>query len=339
MEKQNCTIWEKNIQPNLKENIKTIIHQKTQEECRDLRESILQDQKVYQSIWYLSTFARLEEQDIDNLFDGDTVLWEEELLAIYSLLDILNGNNQINSLENPSQMKLNINWERDWNYDVKFTENNRLQSVTGSQDYNFLTTSTLEFLYNESWDQIEQVWFQRAGARFDQNMKIQRTENKVTLIELNRTWEIDNSLSITYNQIGKPEILEQTKFWLTSDKTIFEYDEEGNLKSIIYMPALSLKHFTSAWRTIKNNSKLFKWIMIAGKELLFEEIKRLKWVDVIEITQQNWLISQTQSSLKASNWFYTEWDSQANIWKNWEFHINMRRDSPFVDDEKIITVK
>jgi len=65
-------------------------------------------------------------------------------------LDILNGNNQINSLENPSQMKLNINWERDWNYDVKFTENNRLQSVTGSQDYNFLTTSTLEFLYNES---------------------------------------------------------------------------------------------------------------------------------------------------------------------------------------------
>ena len=111
MEKQNCTIWEKNIQPNLKENIKTIIHQKTQEECRDLRESILQDQKVYQSIWYLSTFARLEEQDIDNLFDGDTVLWEEELLAIYSLLDILNGNNQINSLENPSQMNTLIETE------------------------------------------------------------------------------------------------------------------------------------------------------------------------------------------------------------------------------------
>ena len=64
-----------------------------QERREVLKDDIRREKRLMANIGYLTTLQQLGvDPELDNLFDGQVALGEEELLAVYSFLDILNGN-------------------------------------------------------------------------------------------------------------------------------------------------------------------------------------------------------------------------------------------------------
>ncbi len=73
------------------------------------------------NIGYLTTLQQLgDESDLDNIFDGQVALGEEELLATYALLDILNGNSSFKALRAPIKLGYERNFTRDSSYDIGY---------------------------------------------------------------------------------------------------------------------------------------------------------------------------------------------------------------------------
>ena len=196
---------------------------------------------------YLSTLPRLaDNRDLSNLFDWEINLWEEELLTIYSLIEIVNGSHTFKIIQPPKRMEMSVNWEQDYDYTLKYDDlewGKRIKSFTW--DGSFPMNET-ELLFDYEWDKLNTLDFQRSanweGLGLDQQIKIERTWDLATKLRVYRDFDLDNNISISYNEMWKPEVVEQSQLDVLSDKIVFEYDESGNLKAIIYLPTLSLKH-------------------------------------------------------------------------------------------------
>lgn len=340
----------KNIEPKSKEVSQSKI------ELNNFKKEINSDQKTIQALSYLTTFARLPgNRDLDELFDGEVQLWEEELLSVYSLLEVVNWANTIWILKAPKKMYMDINWGQDYKYEVSYNiipKNWKNVSQIQSLSWTWtlpLNDTKLKFNYN-SENQIDSFDFERPwnlhdswGWWVDQKIVLKRDKGLVNELSIMRNLELDNKLTITYNYLWKPELIEQTKLWALSDKMTFEYDESWNLKSIIYVPVLSLKHLKWFYNAWKQGNKFWwplKAVKMAWEYVAFTALKKMKWVDVVEVISENWIIKSTKSNLDASEWVYKEGFSKNTYWDNWELNqVYLERDAIWPDDKKTLKIE
>lgn len=300
-------------------------------------------------ISYLSTLARLwENRDLSNLFDWEINLWEEELFTIYSLIEIINWTHDFKLLQPPKKMQLDVDWWQDYIYELWYQELEswvkRLKEVKADWS---LPMNETKLILDYKNDKISELIFKRPANLqwiwLDQKIQIVREWNLVKKFNVLSDFAIDNNISIKYNQLNKPEVVEKTQLDVLSDKIVFEYDEQWNLVSIIYVPSLSLKHLKwtaksfNRWRNIKN---ALKWIELAWQFVAFNVLKKTKWVDVIEINNENHLPKSTQSNLDASNWFYTKWFSQMKYNTKWQMQeLYMEMEDIWPDDKKTLKIE
>lgn len=345
------------------------------ESLKWIESKVKQEQRTILYLAYLTTLARLpENRDLDELFDWEIQLWEEEMFSVFSLIEIINWSNSIDNLKPPKEMTLDWNWAQDYSYKIDYEEyyylnwqyykewDKNLVNIDKSKlkkkrvvksltwDWNLPFNETkLIFNYDQflniTWFNFERptnmnewwVWI---------NQEIKFTRNSKWLVEkmrILRDYELDNELIITYNNLWKPEIVEQSKLWLLSDKIVFEYDDNWNLTAIIYVPTLSLKHIKwlkQAYKSWKSIRWVVKWVKMAWEYIAFEVLKKMKWNDVIRINNQNWLPISTESSLGASRWTYNKWFSKMKYWWNMELQeLYLEMEEIWPDDEKIIKLK
>ncbi len=334
------------------------IIQWAKQNTNEVREGIEEDQRVILNLTYLTTLSRLpENRDLDELFDGEVQLWEEELLAVYWLLDVINWNHTIKRLKTPKKINTDWNWAQDYenefNYE-KVEEGNRIKSI--SWDWTLpLNDTKLIFDYWNNND-INKLTFERptnidlewGWMGLDQEIKLKRENWLVTELQILRDFEIDNKLSIRYNSINKPELIEQTKLWMISDKILFEYDNNWNLKTIFYLPGLSLKHLKwwnkigqkyHKWTTMKWVKNLWE-VLINWVYTTFQSIKMLDSCDIININNENWLPISTKTTLNSSRWLYENWFSNSKYNKDWELQeLYLEKEEIWPDDKKNITLE
>lgn len=334
---------------------------------------VKQEQKTILYLAYLTTLARLSDnRDLDELFDWDIKLWEEEMFSIYSLTEIINWSNSIDNLKPPHEMNLDWNWAQDYSYkidyeeyylvDWKYYKEDEIPSTIKDKDElekkRVIKTLTwdwslpfnetdLVFNYDEQLN-ISNIEFKRPANNkwVWLNQEIEFSRNNKWLVDnmtILRWPNINNELSITYNSIWKPEVIEQTKLWLISDKIVYEYDDNWNLKTIIYIPTLSLKHITwlaRSYKSWKNAKGIAKWLQLAWEYITFEVLKKIKWNDVIEISNNDGLPMSTKSDLKSSNWYYTKWFSEMKYSENKELQeLYLEMEDIWPDDKKSIKLK
>ncbi len=348
----------------------------TKEKLRWIESELKKEQKTILSIAYLTTLARLpENRDLDELFDWDIQLWEEEMFAVYSLIEIINWSNHLSSLKAPKEMTLVRNFpSQDYDYDIDYENHNFLDwvqvwddrvSELNKNDKNklqvkkfiksikwdwFLPFNETELIFNYDKDlNVSDIEFKRPLnlSWIWRNQVISFSRDSKWLAEKINVWRkghiFDNSLSIKYNGFGKPEIVEQTKLWFMSDKIVFEYDDNWSLVSIIYMPTLSLKHITwtnKAFKTWAKARGALKWLQLAWEYVTFEVLKRAKGVDVINIKNNDWLPVSTSSDLNASNWFYSSGFSEMKYWENRELQeLYLEMEEFGLDDKKRIILR
>jgi len=311
--------------PEFIDSLEVWINKGAKESLKRIESEVQQEQKTLLHLAYLTTLARLpENRDLDELFDGEVQLWEEEMFAIYSLIEVVNWSNSISNLKAPKEMELEWNYAQDYSYEIDYDEyfsiDGKILSDTDVQWLNIqdkqnvkrkkviksvkwdgsLPANETNLIFNYDWDKnISGVDFERP-YNFNEgwwmwiDQKIALSRNNKWLVDkmsVMRDFEIDNSISISYNSIWKPELLEQTKLWLTSDKIIFEYSDAWDLIAIIYTPALSLKHIKwmkKAYKAWAKTKWILKWIKLAWEHIAFETLKKMKWNDVIIINNENW---------------------------------------------------
>ena len=306
---------------------------------------IEQEKDTIVHLSYLNTLSRLaDNRDLSNLFDGEINLWEEELLTIYSLIEIVNGSHTFKIIQPPKRMEMSVNWEQDYDYTLKYDDlewGKRIKSFTW--DGSFPMNET-ELLFDYEWDKLNTLDFQRSanweGLGLDQQIKIERTWDLATKLRVYRDFDLDNNISISYNEMWKPEVVEQSQLDVLSDKIVFEYDESGNLKAIIYLPTLSLKHVIGWAKRLKNSKTLLKWVEVAGNYIAFQVLKKMKGVDVIEIDNRENLPTKTQSHLWASRWFYKEWFSKMKYDTSGKLEeLYMELEELWIDDKKTLKIE
>lgn len=314
-----------------------------------MKQEISSDQKTIQALSYLTTLGRLgHESDLDELFDGEVQLWEEELLAVYSLVEVANGANIIWVLKPPKKMQMNVNWAQDYKYDVWYNfitkDGKKVSQVDSLKADGFfpLTTTNLKFNYTPQ-NQLESLDFERPTFSLNQKMVLKRQWPLVTQIDVMRSFTLDNKLTISYNQLAKPELIEQTKVWALSDKMAFEYDDNGSLKTIIYIPTLSLKHISGLSKAGKNGEKMWgmvKWVKMMGEYVAFTALKKMKWVDIVEVTSENGLIQWTKSNLNGSRWTYKEGFSKNAYTSDGQLNqVYLEKDEIGPDDKKALKIE
>ncbi len=346
------------------------------EKLGGLESEIRQEQKTILYLAYLTTLARLpKNRDLDELFDWEIQLWEEEMFSIYSLIEMINWSNSITHLKPPREMSLDRNLAQDYTYKINYDEyylvdwnyvsNDKLVWISEEQkkwlktkrvvktlewDW-FLPLNKTNLIFNyDSNLNISGIVFERpinlndGGLGLNQEIKLSRNTNwLVDKISIDREMEFDNELSISYNNFWKPEVIEQTKLWLMSDKIVFEYDDNWNLVSIIYVPTLSLKHIKwlkQAYKSWKNSRWVLKWVQLASEFITYEALKKIKWNDVITINNNNWLPVSTEANLDSSNWVYKKWFSKMKYWENQKLQeLYLEMEELWPDDKKTIKLK
>jgi hypothetical protein len=205
------------------------------------------------NIGYLTTRQQLgDESELDNLFDGQVYLGEEELLATYALLDILNGNSSFKTLRPPMKLAYERNFARDSSYNLTYESignpktgknETHLSSISGTTNYTPSTwgDTALKFHYNKQTGLIESATFERPVLALNEEIKIHRnSDGLVDKIDVGNMAKVDNTITIEYKD-GHPFSMQQTKYGAFDDKTLFTYDEQGSLNAIIYAPAISVK--------------------------------------------------------------------------------------------------
>lgn len=320
----------------------------------NLKSNIEKVEKEKQTIVYLSyltTLARLwDNRDLSNLFDWEVNLWEEELLTIYSLIEIVNGANNFEAIEPPKKMDMDVNWAQDYDYKFDYEKQDdeswvqRIKSIIWD-GFLPMNETKLNFLYKGQ--QLNELEFERSFNSdwiwLDQSIKVEREWNLAKELRVYRDFEVDNNISIRYNSFNKPEVVEQTQVWVLSDKIVFEHDENGNLVSIIYVPSLSLKHliwWAKAFKRWAKVGKVIKWVEMAWQYIAFSAFKKMKWVDVVEINNNDNLPESSNANLKASNWFFSEWFSRMKYDTKWRLkELYMEMDGFPVNDKKKLDIE
>lgn len=296
------------------------------------------------NISYLTTLSMLwDNRDLNNLFDWEINLWQEEIMAVYSLIEIVNWNNSFSKIVPPKKMTLSRNrLHQDYNYELNYkkstNEKMHINSIHSTWTIPFNST---DLIFNYNWDVIENINFKRPirpnTNALDQKILIERKDGLATKMQIERDFKLDNNITIEYTDFWKPLIIKQTKTWVFPDQIVFEYDENNDLSWIIYVPWMSFKYLKKNW--IKS-SGVVKWIKIAWSYLSYHQLKSLKWVDVINLTNDNWQILNTKASLKSSNWKYTEWFSELKYdtkWRLEELYLEMQ--DVWIDSKKTIKLE
>lgn len=321
-----------------------------------MKQEIHADQRTIQAISYLTTLARLpENRDLDELFDGEVQLWEEELLSVYALLEMMNGANTISTLKSPKTLLLDINWDQDYKYKVWYNillkDGRKIHQIAELFWSGTLPLNDTKLKINyDNQQQVESVDFERpfnfnetSSWWVDQKIVLKREKGLVKEMSILRDFELDNKLIISYNSLWKPELLEQTKVWVFSDKMAFEYDEWGSIKSIIYIPALSLKHLKWLSNSIKQWQKIWwplRAVKIGWEYIAFQVLKKMKWVDGIDIVSKNGVIQSTTSNLDASYWVYKKWFTKSDFSSTGELEkLYLERELLWPDDKKTLQIK
>jgi len=308
---------------------------------------VSREQRLISHIGYLTTLQQLwEGADLDELFDGSINLWDEEPMTIYSLVEILNGNNSFQNITPPKTINYDRNWALDssfaiWYEQIKDTKTwktiSRLNEITGTEHLvpHWLWDTSLKFNYNSTWV-IESVDFQRPNIHIDETIHIQRNEwGLVSKLDIGNALKIDNSITIEYHEWSSlPYSLHQTKYWAFDDKTFFAYDVDDNISKIIYAPAISAK---AVKNIVRRWWKSVKWAMQAAEMAMMDVLKRTKWLDVVSIQSTNAVPVGTNSVLDASHWAYKNGWSQLQ-WNGTSLEAMRLQHEDFpVDDKKAIT--
>ena len=248
-----------------------------------LRENIRHEKRLMANIGYLTTLQQLaDNSELDNLFDGQVHLGEEELLATYSLLDIFNGNPSFNVLRPPLKIAYERNFARDSSYNLTYESIKNpktgktgayLGSISGTTNFSpaVLGDTTLRFYYDKNTGRIESAIFERGALEFNEKIRIHRNpDGLVDKIDIGNMVKIDNTITIEYKD-GRPFSMQQTKYGAFDDKTFFSHDEQGNLDAIVYAPAISVKQLKKPGKanTVKALAKEARYIAL-------EELKRSK---------------------------------------------------------------
>lgn len=158
----------------------------SKESRETLQGDIRREKRLMSNIGYLTTLQQLaDHSELDNLFDGQVVLGEEELLATYSLLDILNGNASFGSLRPPKKIAYERNFALDSSYEIGYeTLNNPksgkkeqfLSSIKGTTNLvpSALGDTNLRFKYDPKTGLVESAMFERPVLAFNENIRIKR---------------------------------------------------------------------------------------------------------------------------------------------------------------------
>jgi len=284
-----------------------------------LKENNVKDSQTISHIINMTTLARLSgNRNLDNLFDGEADLWWEETLALYSIIEMLNGNNHISELKAPISIDLDITpFKQNYSYDISYdqvvqSDGNKAKRVKEIVwDGTFpMNTTTIKFHYTtKNSTQIETILFERPfnlneGGWFwmDQEIRLERdTQWRTSHITVGKPLEVNNKLTIDYDDHWRVWQVKQTKLWISEDTTRFGYDiKTWELRVITYGPGFSLKRTGKAMKKAKEPTMLLYWIAAS-----IENIKKVKWLDVFEIKNNNLGIpTSISTNLWASRWIY-----------------------------------
>ncbi|MFB0964389.1 MAG: hypothetical protein QMC36_01595 [Patescibacteria group bacterium] len=228
------------------------------EDRENLKSDIRRERRLMANIGYLTTLQQLADaSELDNLFDGQVTLGEEELLATYSLIDIINGNSSFSTLKPPMKISYDRNFAPDSSYEIVYEGSTnpktgktvpRLSSIKGTTNLvpSALGDTKLTFHYDKKTGMVQSATFERPTFTFDEKIQIHRNaEGLADRIEIGNAGKVDNVISIEYED-GKPSSLKQTKYGAFDDVTFFSYDDGGNLDAILYVPAISVKGMKGA---------------------------------------------------------------------------------------------
>lgn len=337
-------------------------------------EELRNDQDVIQNIAYLTTLARLwENSDLDELFDSDVWLWEEELFTIHALIEIINWKNSISSLKAPKTMRLDTEkslW-KEFSYEIEYEETfynewvqindksladmsevekwklqkvSKLKSVYANGDLVW-DQSKIIFEYDDDWD-VGNIKFERPRS-FDQEISIERNEEKQAqkMVVGRPGPNKDNVITISYGAEGLPNTVKQTKLGLSEDEMNLGYDENQDLSTITYSPTLSLKALRKAWKKVNNAAKAWRvaeWIQEASKDLFFDQARRNNSSDIADVKREDWKIVWTDSKLAVSNlWPFQDWSSDMKYSETGELQeMRLKLERPFLwDPETVIKLE
>ena len=343
------------ISPEIKETVTSI----QSKETLNVSPEILKEQQTILYLSYLTTLARLpENRDLDELFDWDIQLWEEEMFAIYGLIEILNGHNSIDKLSPPKSMhsdgyqwmKYGPDMQQDYNYDLEYKEvawKNVINTISGSWFFP-LNDTTLEFNYDGKWtiesmdfDRPRTIWLFWIGLNPNNNLSFKRDPQwRVDYIEVHRWTDwLNNDLVIEYWDNWKVSKIEQSKISPNSDKIIFEYDRDI-LKNMIYTPTFSIKHLTKANKIAKWWKNAIEWWKRVAEFTTLAVLKKMKQSDVIQVKNIDWLPVSSKAILHDSRWFWKEGFSDIKYDKEWKVEEVYREMSEILfDDKRKLTIE
>lgn len=314
----------------------------------EMAESLNRERLLISHLAYLNVLWRLwENRNLDLLFDWDVENGEDELFAIYAILDIANWNDTFSWLKPPRKIDVWLNnLRRDLevipNYTIQTDwwdlNKNTLDGIDYSRNWLFNDCS-LQFERDTDW-LINKMIFDRPGLSIYQDILFERNEQwLVVSMEVRKAMELDNHLTIEYNDEWKPIAIYQTKTWLLEDKMFFIYDEQWKLVNITYMPTISLKRLLNSADNIWRSTTVKEMWQVIWREVL-RNSKYFKWYDVVNIDYENWLPVSTDSKLSASNMFRVDSDSESEYDDEWKLESRtISKDEMIIDNVTSIRVR
>jgi len=292
-----------------------------------LKEENIKDAQTISHIINMTTLARLSgNRNLDNLFDWEADLWWEETLALYSIIEMLNGSNYISGLKAPVSIDLDITpFKQNYSYDISYDQVvqsdgkkvKRVREIVWDGTLPMNTTTIIFHYATQNSTQIERIHFQRpfnlnegGGSWMDQEIKLERdTQWRTNYITVGKPLEINNKLTIRYDDEWRVWEVKQTKLWISEDTTRFGYDiKTWELKVITYGPGFSLKRTGKTMKKAEEPTMLLYWIAAS-----IENIKKVKWLDVFEIENNNLGVpTNIRTNLWASRWVY-KWEQRSFV--------------------------
>lgn len=268
-------------------------------------------ERDYATTHYLLNLNKLwrlwHNRDLDRLFDGETDE-EDELFAIYSIIEILNWKTYITPWFEPKSMYLdrkplaqNYTYtfeyediEIPWKWKMK-----RIKKLISDGNLPF-NECILTFEYNTLWE-VTKIHFNRPRLSFSQEIVPERdaTTKKVTHINVWRTLKFDNKVSLAYNEKWLVAEVKQTKLHALKDIMKLWYTPDWEINEIHFQPSMSFRDIRGEKWTDKIISFGFQWL------------KKSKWTDVVEVQYKDGKIAWEKSNLWASYWFFT--------WNKWQY--------------------
>jgi len=311
---------EKLSQVVLQENPELRVFLEQKEEIRE--NNRVEAQTIYHLL-NLTTIGRLREwRDLDMLFDGEADLWGEETLALHSIIEIFNGKHSFSNLKAPAAISMVVKWLRkNYRYNYEYDEittddwvKQRIKSIHADATW-LLNSSIITFNYSqEDPSMLESLHLDRPIPKASQEIHVTRDKEwNIDTLGVWRFLAVDNKLQVVYDDLWRIWEVTQRKLWVGEamwiwvDTTRFGYIwNEMEPSAIMYAPAFTLKKTRRAMKKSEDAGIIFFWI--SGS---IEGLKKIKWVDVFEMKNNNLGFPESISTnLWASRWYW-RWEERS----------------------------